>query len=171
MDARDAEYRRQLGVPEGEGLPNLIGAAYSAGAAQGGKPGARRSRSRFGSGRPKQPPDIKVSAEQVRSVKCPRCLAAPDADCRDQYGQAVLPSHHQRRGAAQRQIAKEKAQRRRRDQEPVPIDKIDTKRAEFVPANQRNAQVDTQGRLRTKGWKRDSNDAVQRGTRSTSGNS
>src|SRR5204863_5274923 len=93
-------------------LPSLIGQAHSAGAAKGGKPGARPPhRNRFGGkGRARSvvAPDIKLTAEQVRTVKCPRCLAAVDAPCRNQYGRAVSAGHADRRRLAQRRVAEQR---------------------------------------------------------------
>jgi hypothetical protein len=114
--AAEAEYRRQLGVENGEELPSMIGQAHSAGAAKGGKPGARPPhRNRFGGDGPTRAlvtPDIKLTAEQVRTVKCPRCLAAVDAPCRNQYGRAVSAGHADRRRLAQRRIAEQRKRNR-----------------------------------------------------------
>ena len=131
--AADAEYRRQLGVAAGERLPSIIGEAHSAGAAKGGKPGARpHGRSPFGGkGKRRAPaPDIKVTAGQVRTVVCPRCRASVEAPCRNEYGRTVSGGHPDRRRLAQRQISQQQrrgnrsggagqAQRIRRDDTPI----------------------------------------------------
>jgi hypothetical protein len=57
--------------------------------------------------------------------------------------------------------AKKKPQRRGTP-EPVPIEKIDPTRGKVEPRNERDADRDAQGRLRTEGWTRNNSDALPR---------
>jgi hypothetical protein len=95
----DLAYRAALGVPAGASLPRQIGTGQPAGG-----PGVYRGRDeqpKPGRWRGRYTPDVKVTAEQVRAVRCPRCLAAVGKPCRNQKGAAVSAGHADRRKLAQ----------------------------------------------------------------------
>ncbi|WP_430786947.1 hypothetical protein [Actinoplanes sp. G11-F43] len=102
--ARDRQYRQQLGIAPDEPLPAQLGTGLPAdgtGVYRGRdrKPApARRARQWAG----KYTPAVTVTADQVRSFACPRCLAKAGDPCRDQRGRAYSRGHAERIELARR---------------------------------------------------------------------
>ncbi|WP_435877807.1 zinc finger domain-containing protein [Streptosporangium saharense] len=62
---------------------------------------------------------IVVTAEQTRSVTCPRCRARPGDPCRNQYGKAVSGGHADRKRAAAKKLPLHRRQRPEPKQQPT----------------------------------------------------
>lgn len=123
--ARDAEYRQALGLPDAAPRSGALGSGHSPAPIGKGKPrkqsaepiyrGKRRVRNR---GVTPQEPNLPLTTEQLRSVRCPRCLARPGHPCRNQYGRVVSGGHTDRRWKA-REVHRRELIRRTPKDEPM----------------------------------------------------
>jgi hypothetical protein len=100
----DRQYRQQLGLAPNQPMPSRLGTGAPAGGV-----GVYRGRDRKAASRQrgrgwvgKYTPDVKVNNEQIRSSKCPRCLAKVGDPCRDQRGRAHSRGHAERIELARR---------------------------------------------------------------------
>ncbi|MEV4252268.1 hypothetical protein AB0J52_03750 [Spirillospora sp. NPDC049652] len=147
----NAQYRVALGLNEGAALPSRIGTGAATSAAAGSSSASGATSKRAASAR-RAPGDgradkrtveqLGLTGQQVRLVACPRCLAKPDAPCRDSKGRVYGRGHAERHRAAAHHPRVRRQMPRNRRPDPVPTPRApmsEQNRAQYLAEQQRRS--------------------------------